>query len=120
MARLIRIGTYNLGIRDVALYGERGVSGGHFSMGDSRITIGLNQTTWPRVVAAAVHEAVEFACTQLNVRYAPTPDYAADFATYLFSMTHSQFGEACARAGWFLAKALPDLKRAYKKARGGN
>jgi hypothetical protein len=113
------VGHYSLGPESVQLVIREGVGGEFYANpGDgqcARIKVGVDEKSWTDVVCTLLHEAMEMAMTRIQCRYAPAPDYGQDHAGYLFAMNHPQFSEASARTGVFIAKALPDLSRAYTK-----
>lgn len=112
------LGIFDAGIRNVELFVRPGVDA-EFSLQpregkQAKITIGIEEKWWG-VVANLTHEIVELQFTDMGLRYMPAPDVARDNGAYLFSMNHTQFSEATARAGLFLSKALPVLEKYYKK-----
>lgn len=113
-----KLGIFDLGGNNVALYARPG-SGGSFQGRPENdiphITIGLDADEWGACATSLVHEALEYASVDLGCRFVPNPDYGLDSAGYAFFMRHDQFGEAVARATWFLVKALPVLANAYNQ-----
>jgi hypothetical protein len=109
------VGTFDLGLRVVRLVATADGNSGSFDMRKAmpEIRVGIGQS-WPHVVSVLLHEAVEFVAVELGCRYKPEPDYANGQDGLVFMMDHTQFSEAIARAGWFAAKALPELATIYR------
>lgn len=115
----ILVGTFRLCDVNVDLYGWQSYSSGHFFTAPDdtsrpRIKVGLD-CDWGRCVGLLLHEAMEFAAVFNRVRYTASPDASADNGLYHFCMTHTQFAEVVAEAGWFLASALPALSKVYNR-----
>jgi len=113
-----RVGYYEIGPTQVELV-VKGGNGGGFDAGAkpgcvTQIWIGVDGE-WNEVVSVLLHEALEFCFMHAGLRYCPAPDYSDDNGGYLFSMDHTQFSEATARAGGFVAAAIPDLCLQFKK-----
>lgn len=117
MAALILVGEFDAGSRVVRILLDPDLCGGSFDLNPpiAEVIVGLGSKKWPRVLSILMHELLELAYVDLCCRYAPTPDYAADSAAYLFSMNHTQFGEATARVAWCMAKCVPEVSRAFEK-----
>jgi hypothetical protein len=111
-----KVGTYNLGLTTVDLICNASASGGSFDMGRHEIVVGLDHEEWQDVVAVLAHESMEWALVELDCRMRPSCDHASDNGAYCFFATHTQFSEASARAARFMASALPDLAREYRRA----
>lgn len=115
------IGCYDLGPQSVKLWLRAG-RGGEFDLVPAsgrvpRITVGADCGGWFGTVGVLQHEVMEFAMVMGGLRFAPAPDYGQDNGGYTFVMTHTQFSEASARTGMFIAAALPDLATAWNKWR---
>lgn len=80
-----------------------------------RVKVGADYKHWEDVVGALVHEIDEYILSQLRCRFNRALDISGDHASYLFVMDHTTFSEKCSRTGEFLAKAMPDLKKVWKK-----
>lgn len=119
MTKPIKVGIYQLGLIDVALYIRDG-NGGNFLFenrnGSPYIEIGREQT-WKQAYDTLMHEACEMAFVINGLRYRPSIDHSYDNGAYLFSMNHTQFSEANAQAAGFLLKAVPAFKKAFSKKR---
>ena len=82
MAKRIKIGLYNLGMRKVALYGRSGTGAEFYagpSNGTAEIVVGLDGD-WRDVIVRIVHEAQEMVFANMGLRFSPSPDYARDAA----------------------------------------
>lgn len=117
------IGTYDFGYEKVQLVLRDG-DGGEFyllpaDINCPRVRIGADQPDWRSLVAALLHEAMEFALERMGTRYSPACEMARDHAAYVFVIDHTHFAEACARVAEFLTGSLPDLNRVWKKWRPG-
>ncbi len=118
---LLFIGTYDLGLEQVDLWVRSGF-GADFAMAPEKgrcpkIQVGLETGTWQEAVGRLHHEAMELTMAKMGLRYSESPDYARDNGASLFVMTHTQFSEASARTGMFLAQCLPDFGRGFRKWR---
>lgn len=116
------IGTYNLGSENVRLY-MTGESGGCFYAAPkpadtAKIEVGADHAEWWQTAAVLIHEVTELAYYRHGLRYAQTPDYAADNGNYMFIMSHTDFSEASARASIFIATAMPALEKQWHKWKG--
>jgi len=116
------LGVYPLGYENIDVFLMPHSTGGEFYLCPSaidraRIKIGLDYHTWSEVVAVTLHEALEFALTRKDLRFSQTSKLMQDSGDYLFVMTHPQFHQACCHVAEFLASALPDLAKAYSKAK---
>lgn len=117
--KLKYIGKYDLGLHICDLYIDPNISDGRFTCvheatGRTRIVVGTRGSSWLYIVSVLQHEALELAFTVMGLRFTPCPDYSNDNGGFQFIMTHTQFSEASARAAYFIAAALPDLKKALK------
>lgn len=114
----MKIGLYYLGAFVVRLDGKPG-GGGDFDMGrhpQALMRIGLGDR-WGTVVESLLHEAFEMACAARGLRWFPSPDYSESHAAYQFVLSHEQMAEVMGQVGWFVSKCLPDLAKAYSKAK---
>lgn len=112
------LGSYNAGMRFVDLYARPG-GDAEFRMQpgegkNARITVGIDDRWWI-VFSCVLHEITELTYLDMGARYVPGPDIARDNGAYFFAMHHTQFSEAHARVGLFLASAIPDLQQYWKK-----
>ena len=113
------VGVYGLGADQVELV-LREDTGGEFYVQPEkgkipRIKVGADHEEWGRIVAVLLHEAFELALHRSQCRFLGSDDMGRDHSEYLFVMRHYQFSDACAKAGYFLSDALPDLSGAWKK-----
>lgn len=118
---MIFVGTYDLGLEQVDLWLRDGL-GADFSMTPEKgrcpkIQVGMDTGSWQETVGRLHHEAMELTMAKMGLRYGESPDYARDNGASLFVMTHTQFSEASARTGMFLAQALPQFGFAFRKWR---
>lgn len=115
------VGVYRCGPEDVQLVLREGDGGSFFTVPEKghicRIKVGADEGRWPMVVTTLMHEAMELTMMRAGCRYTPSPDFGEDNGSYTFVMTHTQFSEASARAAMFVAAAMPDLRKAWKKWR---
>ena len=113
------IGTYPLGYEQIQLVLREGTGGEFFTLPEDgkipRIKIGADNNYWWETVELLLHEVNEFCMMRLACRYNQSNSVLRDHSNYLFVMTHVQFGECCARSAELLAKALPDLGKAWNK-----
>lgn len=113
------VGTYEFGYEKAELVLREG-DGGEFYLlpGDidcPRIKVGADQPDWRALIAVLLHEAFEFACARVGLRYSPSDDLGRDHAAYVFVMDHPRFTKTCALVADFAAQCLPDLEKAWKK-----
>lgn len=115
------VGVYPCGPEYVQLVLREGDGGEFWTMPEKghicRIKVGADYDQWWRIVDVLMHEAMELAMMRICCRYEPAPDHSRDCGSYSFVMTHAQFSNANARAAMFVAAALPDLAKAWKKWR---
>lgn len=77
------------------------------------MTIGLERLDLHYAMEVATHEAMEFAASDLGVRFRPTwayEDHVSD--CYFFAFDHNRLTEIAARTGNFLTQIHDDLKAA--------
>lgn len=67
------------------------------------------------VMETLVHEVIEFAMTDLQLRFDRSPVMTFAHDTYLFVMTHPEFSEVASRVSRFLTKAIPVVMRLYSE-----
>jgi hypothetical protein len=110
------IGQWWLGTDYVTLIGRDGI-GGEFERRADKLTlgVGLTKERWLDVAGVLTHEAVELAMAQMNARYKPSVDLANGSDGYVFHCDHADFSEVCARAGEYIALALPSLTTEWKR-----
>ncbi len=115
------IGIYETGYEQVELILREGYGGEFYNIPEigknklPRLKVGAEATKWEDIVAVLVHEIDEYVLTKLRCRFDRSLDISRDHAAYLFVLDHPTFSEKCARTGDFLAHAMPDLKKAWKK-----
>lgn len=123
------IGKWQIGHEYVELLGRQGEYGGSFTAGHSEklhkaqtpglpfIVVGLEEARWRDVCDVLLHETLELALYQQGCRFEPSGSIGKSHASYLFSCTHEQFGEAVSRSAYYITPALPelcDIWKAYK------
>ncbi len=114
---MVLLGTFPLGPRSVDVFADFLSTDGSFGGRAEGMKIGLQHDEFHKVVDIALHEAMEFACMDIRVRWAPAPDVSCAHDGYLFVLTHPEFGEACARAAEFLTPVVPRLQQLWKERR---
>lgn len=113
------LGTFDAGMRFVDLYARPG-GDAEFGMqpgkgkNTARITVGIDNTWWI-VFSCLIHEITELTYTDMGLRLVPGPDISRDGGAYVFLSNHTQFSEATARVGLFLADAVPALQQYWRK-----
>ena len=116
MIKEVEVGIYELGYDNVRLFIMPGRAG-HFSLNPDKeqplIKIGGEYTKWQDFYAVALHEAMEFALTRGNHRYAGSQDLSCDSGGFLFMCSHAQFSDCCVKAAEFLATSYKDLRLAW-------
>lgn len=117
---MIDVGSYDLGNRRVTVRLDKQSSNGHCHIIDGIIFIGIDGNNWREVIGILLHEAMELAIMDLELRYTPSHDESNSADIYLFIMTHPQFSQVCGRVGNFLYECLPDLTRSYREANRKN
>lgn len=114
------VGVYLLGPTQCQLVARAGTGGDfHGTPNDlrcPRMSIGI-ECAWEEVLVSLVHEALELALWTQGCRWYPSAMVANDLTAFLFVTSHVQFSEGCARAGWFLAQAIPALRAVHSKQR---
>lgn len=106
------IGKFQIGFDNVEL-AVNAEHGGEFrTHPQSRITVGLG-SSWVDTVDTLLHEVMEYAIDTLCARYSKSNSFSADHSSYLFSMDHVTFSDACARTSMFIVPAIPILKTAW-------
>ncbi len=113
------IGTYYIGPGQAKLFLRSGY-GGDFSWipADGKISeicIGADHKEWRMVISTLIHETMEYAMTQIGVRYCPSVDWGEDNGAYTFVMSHTEFSEACGRAARFIEDAANPLQKAWRE-----
>lgn len=109
------IGTYNLGFRKIKLFANTANSDGQVLIRDHTMYVGVSNPKWSCVLEVLMHESFEAAMMDMHCRYLPSADQSIASDTFLFVMTHSQFGQVTAQASDFIAAAFPDLAKYYSK-----
>lgn len=117
MSKPIDIGKYRMGWRWVLLRANPDSSDGSccFAPDEPKITtmtVGI-RGPWPMTVATLLHEAIETAISEFELRYRPVGQLSGSSAGNLIVMTHCQFSEVSDRAGDFMANTMPALRRAW-------
>ena len=79
------------------------------------IQVGFGEGKWGQCVEILLHEAFECAAMHVGCRFQPAPDYGNEQSGYTFIIQHVHFSEITARAGMFMADALPDLADAFNR-----
>lgn len=110
-----KVGKVPLGCFEVDLYLDCKLAGGTCSMTDRKVVVGLAMEEWPDCVSVVMHEAMEYAMADLQLRFLPCWSASQANDDYTFHMTHPQFSEAMARAAMFVTKALPIIAAAWNK-----
>lgn len=117
------IGSYYLGYDWVDLYLRDGV-GGDFDLlpetnrkegSCARISMGVEQKQWSRVMTSLLHEAMELAITKRQCRFWHAQGGMNDLGGFFFFMDHRQFTEVCGDAGEFMAKAQHPLYKQWNE-----
>lgn len=115
------VGTFSTGFEDCQLVLREGEGAEFYNcpgVGECpRIKIGADVESWKDIVAAVLHEVMEFCFNRLKCRYDCSYDLGRDHAGYLFVSSHPMFSDACARASHFLAECLPGLKSSWERWR---
>ena len=115
------VGLYQLGWDEVQIVLREGTGAEFFTCpGDGKcpcIKVGVGKKgqpeSWPTVVSAMLHEAMELSLVRLDTRFAHSERAVSCDHDFVFVHTHGQFSEACGRAGECLAACLPDLAKVY-------
>lgn len=111
------VGTYEFGYEHIRLYLRSGTGAETDLMpkdkGITVIEIGADRKEWRQIVGSLLHEAQEIPMQRLGYSYSAVSNLNQSTANCVFMMTHEQFDECCHRAGDLLARALPDLARAW-------
>jgi hypothetical protein len=113
------VGNYRLGFRNVRLVVDSGTGNGEVDLvpkegGATEVVIGID-SPWDEALSVLLHEAYEAVLIDSQIRYKPQPSYSGESSDFIFIATHNQLSEAHERVGVFLAKALPDFTKAYRK-----
>lgn len=117
------VGVYDMGWESVEIVLCEGQGGEVFLRPEKgvnrvgRIKVGADNTQWWSVVSTLLHETMEYSLCRMRCRYYCIEDLKIDQNAVVFSFDHQQFTEVCARAGEFIAAALPDMEKAWKKWR---
>ena len=116
-----KIGTFAMGHENVDLYALPDERGGfchlrpdYASLG--RIHVGLGGAKWHECAEILLHESLEFLMLRMSFAHGTLGEMADDVGQRVFMFTHTQFSEMCARQATFVATALPELEKAWKKA----
>ena len=128
MARMVRqrsIGPVYTGwlcgyrTRLYAIRGDEDAGYGRFAHGSDvfgRIDVGVDGP-WVDVCATLLHEVIELCFDNNGLSYdAPRSHHRKTYANRFFAFNHQQFDEATAQAGDFIAFAMPELYRVWKKS----
>lgn len=120
----IRIGTFQLGHRNVELFAVPEDFGGEFYFAPDRksiprIKVGLDAKHWDECVTWLLHETIEFSMCDKDLRFAHSGKSNYDTGDFCFHFDHSQFGRICSDVAIFMTAALPELSTAYRKYRKG-
>ena len=125
------LGTYILGYESVDLWVERIVSnswtGGAWFQefpnnppehknGEIHLTLDTADQ-WHIVLHVLMHEAFEYACIRLQLRYASTSNFTRSAGRYQFIMNHEAMDLALAMATEFVCGVWVDLQPIYDDAR---
>ncbi len=114
----IFIGEYQLGYRNIRLYGTDGTGGSVImtpkDKKSTQIRIGFNDD-WPEVICTLLHEAYELSLVEMNVRYDNSPSFSTESSRFLFLVSHNKLDEVHTRVAYFLVWSQEDLKNAYNK-----
>ena len=115
------VGVYDIGFEQVQLVAREDLGGEFYTVPEhgkiARIKIGMDHEIWSQVVSVMLHESFEFLTVRAGARFSPSNEMRRDHTSYLFNFGHTQFTEICAKQAEFLAAALPDLAREWKKWR---
>lgn len=113
------VGTYRLGDEYCQLVLRAGTGGDFYALPEHghvpRMKVGADHELWGDVLAATIHEAMEFCLCRIKCRLYPQEDHGNDSLGYTFVMSHPDFSDVCGRVAWFLAEAVPDLSEAWRK-----
>lgn len=112
------VGVYDFGNHRCVLRVRFGTGAEFTTVGPSgleEIQVGLDYKRWSHVVGALLHEMMELAYADMNVRFRLDTDFAGANDGYHFVFDHNIFSEATARVAPFLVGCLPDLAKAYRK-----
>lgn len=118
----IHVGTYQLGWSNVDLFLMPDNDGGCFYMAPDdksipRIKVGLLDCVWTEVVNTLIHEALELVLARRYLRFIPTGRLSSSHDSYHFHFDHNQFTESVTELAGFLVAVLPDVRKAFEKAR---
>lgn len=127
----IHLGNFDFGREVVGLLAEVGSGSGEVNMswanpkkshkayhsrveGLPYITVGLDQTTWGMCLGVLLHEAVEFAMIQRQVRFRNEESHSKSLAGFTFIFDHEQYTDIIARVGPFIAACQTAMNKAWK------
>ena len=118
---MTKVGNYALGTRRVNVFLDPTLVGASFDSRWSdtkgaRVIVGTKGHNWHRVVGNLCHEVGELVLSDLRARWTPDVDYSEGSDGYFFHYNHDIHSEATARVGCFIADALPDISRAFKRS----
>lgn len=76
---------------------------------------------YSRAVATLLHEVIETALSELELRFTPCGALGSSAEQCVFMFTHTQFSEITDRAGHFMASVLPRFRKTFlaHKPKGG-
>lgn len=121
----IRIGRYVMFDATIIVNGVAGTDGGRVDFEWAKeafitMTISLGSPSWSAVVASALHEVMELAFILRHCHYERSATLRPnDTSRYTLMADHAEFTEICRHAGDMMACLLPDLAKAYNKAKKG-
>lgn len=78
------------------------------------LIVGLNHPSWGRCLATFLHEAMEFAMMQKQVRYENAESYSRSHGGYVFMFDHEQYSDMMERVGVFTARAQVPMNQAWR------
>lgn len=112
------IGIYEAGYYQIELILREGTGGEFYLTPEKgkcpRIKIGADYVSWFEIIAVLLHEVEEFLIDRIQCRYGSFDDLGNDHSSWLFVLNHVQYSDMCMKTGEYIAKALPDLSKAWK------
>jgi hypothetical protein len=114
----VYVGNYSISNRTIDLFAILDSFDGSFALQENgvktaTIEVGFKNKNWRQVFEVVLHEATEFAMSDVGLRFQPAPDFAYENGSYTFHMDHTQFSNICAKVSEFLTLALPDLFKVF-------
>lgn len=89
--------------------------GGEFCYGTNTIKLGRCINTWIDLYNVLLHEAIEMSAGYKSLRYYKNDVAARGDSDIHFIMTHEEFTDCVADAGYFISNVIEQLKKEWKK-----